>query len=269
MGNPTKLVPIALRDAISFRLWSAKQIQSKATFRLWYMKQVWRGERELRLVHSLSDPGRTTLDIGSNRGLYAVAALRFSKRVVAFEPQPRFAAFLRRYLPPTAEVRECAVSDTAGTATLLVPVDPRFHAEARLSAPNSAAPASSNVVPVVVSTVRLDDIIQEPIGLMKIDVEGHELGVLNGASRLIDSWRPNIISEIENRHRPGAVAEAIEWFWARRYRGYCLTDNALSAIGSMGEGQGAQPYNFIFLPAERPPTMRASLLAALSGVLMV
>ena len=268
MRNPTELAPATLKDAIAFRLWSAKQIKSKATFRLWYIKQVWRGERELRLVHSLSDPNRTTLDVGSNRGLYAVAALRFSKQVIAFEPQPHFASFLRQYLPPSIDVRECAVSDTAGTATLIVPADPRFHAEARLSPAGDATSGTGpNFVPIVVPTMRLEDIVQDHVGLIKIDVEGHEFAVLNGASKLIDSSRPNVIIEIENRHRPGAVSRAFQWFQAKQYRGYYLKDNALSPAENIGEEQGQYPYNFIFLPVERPPMMRASIFAALSGVL--
>src|ERR1700730_8413905 len=125
MRNESGTVLATLREAIAFRLWTAKQIQNKSTFRLWYLKQVWRGERELRLVHGLSDPAGVTLDVGSNRGLYSIAALRFSKSVVAFEPQPHFARFLRRFMPPAVDVRECAVSDTTGSATLLMPVDPR------------------------------------------------------------------------------------------------------------------------------------------------
>jgi hypothetical protein len=31
--------------------------------------------------------------------------------------------------------------------------------------------------------------------------------------------------------------------------------------------QSEQPYNFVFIPAERAPTVRASIWAALSGVL--
>jgi len=267
MRSHVDLSPTTLRDALAFRVWSAKQVQSKSTFRLWYIKQVLRGERELRLVHGLSDLKRTTLDVGSNRGLYAVAALRCSLRVIAFEPQRDFASFLRRYLPTSVEVHECAVSDTAGTATLLVPADPRFHAEARLSrADNAASGTSPGSVPVVVPTIRLDDMVHEQVGLIKIDVEGHELAVLNGASRLIESSRPNIVIEIEDRHRPGAVRDAFKWFQAKQYRGYYLRDNALMLTDGVGEERSLRAYNFIFLPAERLPTMRASVIAALSGV---
>jgi hypothetical protein len=76
----------ALTNSIALTLWSAKQIRNKTTFRLWYLKQVLMGEPELRLVSCLSDPNRVMLDVGSNRGLYTLAALPFSKGVMAFEP---------------------------------------------------------------------------------------------------------------------------------------------------------------------------------------
>jgi FkbM family methyltransferase len=271
MRNSAGRATGTLKEDMSFRFWSAKQIQSKMMFRLWYLKQVLSGERELRLVHSLSDPKLVTLDVGSNRGLYAVAALPYSRSVLAFEPQPYFASFLRKYLPPKVEVHECAVSDVAGSATLQVPSDPRFHAEARLSTQvDTGTGEVGNFVPVKVPTLRLDDVIREKVGLMKIDVEGHELAVLNGATAIIDRYRPNIIIEIENRHRDGAVASAFRWFEARQYHGFYLQGNALQRAEELSsEVSGPDVYNFIFLPAERPPTMRPSLFAALSGVLQL
>src|SRR5262249_2550066 len=193
----------------AFGLWSAKQIRTKAAFRLWYVKHVLRGEPELRLVAGLCDPARLTLDVGANRGMYSIAALRFSKGVIAFEPQPHYAKFLKTFMPKQVRIVECAVSHSAGVATLLVPSDPRYHAEARLSNEGeSAADAGARFVETSVRTVPLDDVVDEPVGLIKIDVEGHELAVLEGARRVIESSRPNIIIEIEDRHQPGAVRRA-------------------------------------------------------------
>jgi FkbM family methyltransferase len=256
-------------QAFALKLWAAKQIQSRTSFRLWYVKQVLRGERELRFVPALTDPARTSLDIGANRGLYALAALHWSKKVIAFEPQPQLAAFLRRYLSAIVDIRECAVSDAAGFSNLLIPADPRFHAEARLSPPLGNPDPSAAHIPVAVSTVRLDDEIHDDVGFIKIDVEGHELAVLKGAQKLIEKCKPNIIVEIENRHRPGAFAEANQWFKMRGYRGFYLKKDALMPADTVGSEQDNIPYNFIFLPNERPPTMRGSVGAALRGVLQL
>jgi len=43
----------------------------------------------------------------------------------------------------------------------------------------------------------LDDIVNEPIDLIKIDVEGHEIPVINGARRLIAEYHPDLLVEIK------------------------------------------------------------------------
>jgi FkbM family methyltransferase len=259
----------SFRYSLAFKLWSAKQVKSKAAFRLWYAKQVLGGERELRLVHALCHPARLTLDVGSNRGLYAVAALSHSSGVLAFEPQPYYAEFLRKFMPRRIDVRECAISDHRGTATLLVPSDPRMHAEAHLSAADGNETRHGAFVELSVATLSIDQVVTEPVGLIKIDVEGHELAVLNGASNVIQNWRPNVIIEIENRHAVGAVERAFAWFAARRYRGYFLRGDVLVPADGTESEPKKYVYNYIFLPFERELTVQPSLFAALRGVFTV
>lgn len=52
---------------------------------------------------------------------------------------------------------------------------------------------------------RLDDIIKDDVGFIKIDVEGHELAVLKGATSLINRCRPVLLVECEERHSPGGT----------------------------------------------------------------
>src|SRR5215813_3417886 len=170
-----------IRERWALRLWSAKQVRNRVTYRLWYVKHVLTGEPELRFVASLCDRDRWTIDIGANRGMYAAAALPFSKGVIAFEPQSHLAALMRKCLPRSVEIRECAVSHTSGPVELVVPADPRFHAEARVVRDAAGGGRPSDHVVQSVSAVRLDDVIDRPVGLIKIDVEGHELAVLQGA----------------------------------------------------------------------------------------
>jgi FkbM family methyltransferase len=270
MFSRSKSSLAALTSSIALTL-----IQNKASFRLWYLKQVFMGEPELRLVSCLSDPNRMTLDVGSNRGVYVLAALPFSKGVIAFEPQPHLASFLRRFLPRRVRVLEVAASHTNGNATLLVPADPRSHPEARLSAPGDGSlSAAGEYLEFTVEKKRLDDIVIDPVGLIKIDVEGHELSVLKGASKLIESYRPNILIEIEERHRAGALISTFRWFEDKRYRGYVLKNGTLVSQKEPGE-QSKQDHpieeqyfnNFIFLPEERAPALRPSLWGAMAGLL--
>jgi FkbM family methyltransferase len=261
------------RERWALKLWSAKQVRNRATYRLWYLKHVLTGEAELRFVASLCDRNRWTLDVGANRGMYAVAALPFSKGVIAFEPQPHLAALMRKCLPRTVEVIECAVSHANSPVELIVPADPRYHAEARIVRGPSDGGAACKRLVKTVSAVRLDDFVDRPVGLVKIDVEGHELAVLDGASMTIKLWRPNVIVELEERHGQGAVDRARAWFGKMNYEIFWVRNGRLTRFESAERTRspGAQTYiyNFIFLPSERSRTARSSLAAALSAVRML
>ena len=262
----------SIRDSYALRLWSAKQVRSRAAYRVWYVKHVLRGEPELRLVPALCHPNRLMLDVGANRGMYAAAALRFSGGVMAFEPQPHLAALMRKCLPATIKIAECAVSDSEGTAELLVPRDPRRHPEARIADGDNPAGGDANRwAKTSISTVSLDKAVTGPVGLIKVDVEGHEMAVLEGGAGIFARWRPNVIIELEDRHRSGAVDRAQAWFAAIRYEPFTLEGGRLvrvrQDVARADAASSGNVYNFIFLPIERSETPRPSLRAALSSVL--
>jgi FkbM family methyltransferase len=260
----------SIRESCAFAFWSAKQVRGPAAYRFWYIKHVLRGEPELKMVPALCDRERLMLDVGANRGMYAAAALRFSKGVVAFEPQPHLAALMRKCLPSSVEIAECAVSDTTGVATLFVPLDPRGHAEARIIG-QSGERGEHAGVPRRVPTVSLDQAIDRPVGLIKIDVEGHEIAVLRGADRIVGRFRPNVIIELEERHHPGTIDWVWNWFEAKEYDGFCVQTSGLARIAPQSVPRSPTEdeyiYNFIFLPRERKRPVRASLYSALSAVM--
>lgn len=262
----------SIRESCALAFWSVKQVRGPAAYRLWYLKHVLRGEPELRMVPALCDRDRLMLDVGANRGMYAAAALRFSKGVVAFEPQPHLAALMRKCLPNAVEVVECAVSDKTGVATLFVPLDPRGHAEARIVGGSEGSQRNEQAgVPRQVPIVSLDETVDRPVGLIKIDVEGHEIAVLRGADGIIGRFRPNVIIELEERHQPGTIDWVWNWFEAKEYDGFCAQMGGLARIApqrvSRSPTEDEYIYNFIFLPRERQRPVRASLYSALSAVM--
>ena len=62
-----------------------------------------------------------------------------------------------------------------------------------------------------VATARLDDVVQatNPIGVCKIDVEGHELNVLKGAARLLSERRMRDIIFEDFGQYPSAVHQLL------------------------------------------------------------
>ncbi len=193
-------------------------------------RRHWRtGEPELRLVPLLSMPGRLSVDVGANRGVYALHMARFAPRVLVIEPNPALAGLLRRGLPRRCTVRCCALSDHGGTAALRVPVEDGREQTYRASL-EEGTDGPVQVYPTELTT--LDDCAGEPVGFVKIDVEGHETAVLRGGARVLREDGPNLLIEAEERHRPGAVAEVAALLAGYGYRGLFRDGTRLRPIES-------------------------------------
>src|SRR5690349_20591923 len=80
------------------------------------------GEPELAVLAKLLPRGGTAVDIGANQGIFTFALAEIADRVVAFEPNPDYAAFARWMLRGRAEIHQLALSDHAGHGTLHVPL---------------------------------------------------------------------------------------------------------------------------------------------------
>ena len=65
---------------------------------------------------------------------------------------------------------------------------------------------------------------------MKIDVEGHELNVLNGAVELLEHSQPVFLVEAEDRHRSEAIRSIFEFFENRFYRDFFLKEGRVVPI---------------------------------------
>ena len=142
---------------------------------------------QTRLFEEHVRPGHTVLDVGAHVGYYTVlSAVLAGERgaVWAFEPNPVNAAFLRRHAEinglANVRVTEAAVSDANGSA--------RFGFGSGSGTGHLAADGT-----VEVRTVRLDDFCSEhgiAPSAVKIDVEGAEGAVLEGARDTLARHRP-------------------------------------------------------------------------------
>jgi hypothetical protein len=83
-----------------------------------------------------------------------------------------------------------------------------------------------------VRTVRLDSLVHEPVAFVKIDVEGHELRVLNGATGVLERSKPVFLVEAEERHRPGTTASVFEFFTSRGYDGFFILGDAVKPVSA-------------------------------------
>jgi len=182
----------------------------------------WLGrEPELALLPALCDPVRGFLDVGANLGRWARVGLRHAARTHAIEPLPALAAGLRRRFGARVDVHELALGAVGGTAPLFVPEVDGARITTRSSLESDANRGLAQQ-PIEVRVARLDELGLPPLGAIKIDVEGHELGVLIGGTETIARDRPAMIVEIEERHAAGATERAFAWLGARGYAGWFL-----------------------------------------------
>jgi FkbM family methyltransferase len=146
-------------------------------------------------LYRLIEPGDQVADVGANVGyLTSLAAVRAGRdgQVLAFEPHPTVYEILERNVArwrergaaANVELRRAALSDRKGEGELVA--GPHFESNMGLAALASEDDPAAGSRSISVSLARLDESVgSERLGLLKIDVEGHEASVLRGAERLL------------------------------------------------------------------------------------
>lgn len=152
---------------------------------------TWGEERFLRMLAARGELA-TVLDIGANRGGYALAVKRIapSARIISFEPHPvTYTALCEAVRHTDIETIQMAVSDIAGKSTLHDFADSAGSTQASLDAAVIRFHGNSEVVAHEVSATTLDEFVYDKglsdISLMKIDTEGFDINVLRGAKQII------------------------------------------------------------------------------------
>jgi FkbM family methyltransferase len=159
----------------------------------------WAGTYEVDRLNAFAEaisPTSTVYDIGANVGIYSLLAsmkVGLSAKVYAFEPLERNLRYLRRHMTlnqvQNCIILEAAVSNTEGK--LRFSSAPWEYSMGRLSKDGE----------IEVSSVTLDNCIYgerrlSPPDIVKIDVEGAELEVLEGASKTLSEFHPIILVEV-------------------------------------------------------------------------
>ncbi len=230
-------------------------IPEKLYARLQLVDHYFNGERELRLLGHLCDRKRVSLDIGANIGTYIYFMRRYSHGVHAYEPNPELAARLKR-LYSDVVIRQAAVSDTAGQVRLRIPVQ-GGRASHELASVAQSYDWAEQVVDYIVPAVRIDDEDCGDVGFIKIDVEQHEIAVINGALETIRRCKPVIMTEVTPLLYPRPLPEMFRfvidmgytgWFYfERKYHSFDVFSPQIHADEAQW-GQKFMGNNVIFLP---------------------
>jgi len=191
----------------------------------------------VRAYGDIVKPGMTVLDIGANVGAHTLHLARLvgpTGRVVAFEPtdwafaklnanvalNPELAkvvapaqVFLvdREDRKPAAEVPASWPLDGRG-------VHPRLRARAM-----AAADAAATTVDAWLARAKA-----APVGFIKMDVDGHECGVLAGAAEMLARDRPTILLELSPyilEERGGSLDQLVDLLEGAGYHLHRLSDD--------------------------------------------
>ncbi len=164
------------------------------------------------------EPGAVMYDIGANIGFFSLLGARLTGpepgHVYAFEPAPVNAEAIRvnaeRNEFRNITVIAKAVGERSGRVRLQLVDDAAW---SKLEA-YGAHPLTEDILEV--EQVAIDELLDagevRPPGLVKIDVEGAELAVLEGMRRTLAAHRPTIICELHDTNREFVAAMDAEGY---------------------------------------------------------
>jgi FkbM family methyltransferase len=191
-------------------------------------------EKEMLGLRQVVGPGDVCVDIGAAAGLYTVALSALvggTGHVLRVEPLQFVHPLWSRLLRPGRNVscHNLALGAEPGQGTMSVPVG-RFGlvtGRSFLAWQTDGVGSNSEFAGQVEVRVEIDTLdalcaraALARLDFLKIDVEGAELHVLTGGTRVIETFRPAVLMEIEARHlgRYGHSPQTVaDWLLRRGY----------------------------------------------------
>jgi FkbM family methyltransferase len=219
----------------------------------------------LRLLVDLCRDDDTFIDVGSHIGS-VIADVRHrcpAARIIGFEAIPEKAAKLRRKFPDVT-IHCCALAEEEGEAV--------FFIDTQESGYSSLAERPGRSQKIVVEKRTLDGVVgNNRADLIKIDVEGAELGVLKGADKVFARSRPITLFESGPGNVLGFTKEAMfKWFSDRGYG--LMAPNRVAHTGGPMTIDGfldsheypRRTTNYIAIPLEKLEETRARARAGVT-----
>jgi len=179
-------------------------------------------EFEIKYINRFVDNSKNAVDIGANRGIYTYYLSKLVPHVYAYEPNPELADYLRKTVHKNVSVHEIALSNKGGEGFFEIPTVKGYETPGlgRLTSNQE-----SDFRTFRVKLKKLDDEVLDNIGFIKIDVEGHEVAVIEGGVNLINRNHPNMQIEIEQRHHSEPIFEIFDLIIEFGYTGYFVNNN--------------------------------------------
>ena len=128
---------------------------------------------------------RTALDIGANVGLWSRDLVKHFDQVIAFEPVAMFRECLERNVTaPNMTIQSVALGDTEGQVNMIITEGNTGHTHVDPNSKNGDT-----------KIIKLDSLNLQNIDYIKIDCEGFEYRVLQGAEQTVKRCCPVVVIE--------------------------------------------------------------------------
>ena len=213
-------------------------------------------EKEIQIIDQFADKSKDALDIGVYRGVYSYKLSNYFKKIHAFEPNPLLYPYLHKNLKKIIKninLYNVGLSDKNGEVSLKLPtrskslfknnIEELFRLGAASIHPNKTF-KSFKSIPVKIK--KFDDFnFENKIKFVKIDVEGHEIEVINGAKETIKKDKPIMLIEIEKRHSQRSVEDSIMLIKEHGYKCYYVKDKKLTSVDNLANKDSENNYFFL------------------------
>jgi len=214
-------------------------------------------EKELEIINKFSDKNKSAVDVGVYRGVYSYKLSKKFKHVYAYEPNPLIFPYLEKNLKKIINnltIKNYALSNESGVTDLKIPKRSKSFFKNNIEELYKLGCATihnknnfENYKTINVKKIKLDqDLNDINLGFIKIDVEGHEKEVIEGARNLIQTFKPILLVEIEERHNKKPIIETVKFIQEFGYSAFYCKNSDLHKLESLKNLD--QENNFYFLP---------------------
>jgi FkbM family methyltransferase len=219
-------------------------------------------ENELQIVIDLLKDKSVILDVGANLGWYSLALSKTfpCSQIYAFEPLPHIFDYLSSHIEINKAVNikalNLGLSDEVGQSSFYVVPDNSVNASIMNVADNKYAKKIS------ITLTTLDIFAHEEnlrkVDFIKCDVEGAELKVLKGASKIIKHYQPIILCEMVRKwtapfgYHPNDIIS-----YLKSYGYSCFSINKVKPTQIEYMDEEVNETNFLFLPLAQTEKLKA------------
>ena len=181
---------------MAYRLWRAHGTVTSARYAVYLFAAARNGHWEYWLQNRVTFEGRTAIDIGASHGQWSLFLAKQFDHVVAFEPHPQTWLNLSQKVPGNVRVLPYAIWSHSTCVPLVTYPDSRVN---RITEHELQYAIGEGTWTQSVEARPLDLFDIDCVDFIKIDAEGAEVQVLQGAQETITRDMPMLIIELHSQ----------------------------------------------------------------------